>query len=116
MLYAVIMQGNSRGYLYHDDFHSLAYRQGEYILCEVMMRSGTSLSSRQVLHSSVDTVDSCQWLHVKEKSFKSFTDISGLYVTCNRICNRNKKCLVGKKVLLLLQNFLKQWLHVKKVS
>jgi len=56
LLCAVIMQGNSRGYLYHDDFHSLAYRQGEYILCEITMQSGTSLSSRQVLHSSVDAI------------------------------------------------------------
>ena len=45
------MQGNSQGYLYHDDFHSFAYRQGEYILCEITMQSGTTLSSRQVQHS-----------------------------------------------------------------
>ena len=43
------MQGNSRGYLYHDDFHSPAYQQGDYVLCEITMQSATTLSSRQVL-------------------------------------------------------------------
>ena len=44
----VIMQGNSRGYLYHDDFHSFDYQQGEYVLCEITMHSGTTLTVRQV--------------------------------------------------------------------
>ena len=50
-LHVVIMQGNSRGYLYHDDFHSLVYRQGEHVLCEITVHSGTTLSSRQVYSS-----------------------------------------------------------------
>jgi len=43
------MQGNSRGYLYHDDFQSLAYQQGDYVLCEITMQSAITLTSRQVL-------------------------------------------------------------------
>jgi len=46
--YFDVIQGNSRGYLYHDDFNSLAYRQGEYVLREVTMKSASTLSSRQV--------------------------------------------------------------------
>jgi len=55
------MQGNSRGYLYHDDFQSLSYQQGEYVLCEITMQSGTRLSSRQVAlqHNNVLTLGKC---------------------------------------------------------
>ena len=39
-------QGNSRGELYFDDFHSFEYKRGHYIHREYVLKDGSLLSSR----------------------------------------------------------------------
>jgi hypothetical protein len=46
LVFVVFLQGNSNGQLYHDDFHSFDYQNGDFILREYSFVDGKSLSSR----------------------------------------------------------------------
>lgn len=44
--YFILLKGNSNGQLYHDDFHSFDYQNGDFILREYTLAKGSSLTSR----------------------------------------------------------------------